>query len=71
MPLFRNLSLAVLAIIGTISAAPGEMAKRQTFAPGTLNHTQEFYITMHTNDGCLAKYNGWQSTFPLPFIVLL
>jgi len=58
----RNLAFAASAILGATSAAPTEIATRQTFTPQTLNNTQEFYISMQTTDGCLEKYNGWQST---------
>ncbi|KAG0651886.1 hypothetical protein D0Z07_0826 [Hyphodiscus hymeniophilus] len=55
----RNLAITASAILGA-TAAPAEIASRQTFTPGTLNNTQEFYITLQTTDGCISQYNGWQ-----------
>lgn len=61
MDSIRNLGLLAIAFIGLTSAAPAEITTRQTFVPGTLNNTQEFYIRMKVTEG-LEKYNGWLGT---------
>jgi len=53
----RNLALAASAIVGLTAAAP-TMEARQTWTPGTLNNTQEFYIHMFVTDGD-TKYTSW------------
>lgn len=55
----RNLVLAASALVGLTTAAPAVKETRQTFVPGTLNNTREFYIGMVVTDG-LTKYTGWK-----------
>jgi hypothetical protein len=55
----RNLAFAAYTIFNLVSAAPSQIVGRQTFVPGTLNNTREFYLRMHVTDGCLEKYNGY------------
>src|ERR1019366_2914422 len=50
------------------TAAPSVKDTRQTFVPGTLNNTREFYITMTVTDG-LTKYTQWKRA-SLPFLPL-
>jgi hypothetical protein len=59
----RNFALLASSILGLTNAAPTEIDARQTFVPGTVNNTQEFYIHMTVTDG-LTKYNGWARKFP-------
>jgi hypothetical protein len=59
----RYIALAASSIVGFAYAAPAEIASRQTFVPGTLNNTREFYISMAVTDG-YAKYSGWRGMFP-------
>ncbi|KAL3418127.1 hypothetical protein PVAG01_09842 [Phlyctema vagabunda] len=59
MVLFRSIAVAASALAGLVSALPAEIAARQTYTPGTLNNTREFYISMTVTDGP-TTYNGWQ-----------
>ena len=56
-----KLALAASAILGLASSLPTEVESRQTFVPGTLNNTREFYIQMVVTDGP-RTYEGWTST---------
>jgi hypothetical protein len=47
----RNLALAASTLLGLTVAAPAAQESRQTFTPGTLNNTQEFYLKMVVTDG--------------------
>jgi len=57
---FRYLAIAATTIATIASAAPTE--KRQTFTPGALNNTQEFYIRMTVTDGD-TKYTQYACKF--------
>jgi hypothetical protein len=46
-----KLVIAVSAIIGFVSSLPPGITGRQSWASGTLNNSQEFYISMAVTDG--------------------
>jgi hypothetical protein len=52
-----KLVIAVSAIIGFVSSLPPGITGRQSWASGTLNNSQEFYISMAVTDGPTA-YEG-------------
>jgi len=59
-----NVAVFVSTWLSFVAGNPVRLDGRQTnFTPGTLNNTQEFYITLSIGSG-LSKYNGWQSMSP-------
>lgn len=61
----RSLTLLASALLGFTAAAPTKHEARQTWVPGTLNNTQEFYLHMTVTDGP-TKYNGWACKYSHP-----
>ncbi|KAE8452246.1 hypothetical protein EG329_000945 [Mollisiaceae sp. DMI_Dod_QoI] len=57
MVFIHNLALAASTLLGLAAAAP-TLSTRQTYVPGTLNNTQEFYIKMVVTDGP-TTYQEW------------
>lgn len=58
MVAMRSLTLLAFVLLGFTAAVPTQHEARQTWVPGTLNNTQEFYIRMTVTDGP-TKYNNW------------
>jgi len=58
MAALLKLALAVSTLFGAASSLPSGIAERQTWAPGSQNNTQEFYISMVVTDGP-RTYEGW------------
>lgn len=60
-----SVALAASTLMGFASAAP-TITERQVvpWTPGTLNNTQEFYVSLKVTKGSIKKYNGWTSTSP-------
>ncbi|TEY51371.1 hypothetical protein BOTCAL_0266g00030 [Botryotinia calthae] len=54
----RNLAIAASSILSFVSAAPTIESRQDTWVPGTLNNTREFYLHMTVTDGDYT-HNGW------------
>ncbi|TVY73476.1 hypothetical protein LSUE1_G007416 [Lachnellula suecica] len=60
----RNLALAASTIVGFTSAAPTMEARTtETYTPGTLNNTQEFYIKMSVTSGDTSFNNKYLEAY--------
>jgi hypothetical protein len=64
----RNLAFVASSILSFVSAAPTLEKRQDTWVPGTLNNTQEFYLHMAVTDGDYT-HQEWVCKSPISILL--